>query len=102
MQTAISYVRVSTQTQGRSGLGIEAQRAAIARFADAEGFDLTDEFVEVETGKGSEPWTAVLGFQQRYLLLVRPPALSSWPNSAVSAEMCISSAVSWPTVCRSL
>ena len=50
MQTAISYVRVSTEKQGRSGLGIEAQRNAITRFADAEGFDLLDEFVEVETG----------------------------------------------------
>ena len=54
MQTAISYVRVSTEKQGRSGLGIEAQRNVIARFADAEGFDLIDEFVEVETGKGSD------------------------------------------------
>jgi DNA invertase Pin-like site-specific DNA recombinase len=54
MQTAISYVRVSTEQQGRSGLGIEAQRNAIARFADAEGFDLVDEFIEVETGKGSD------------------------------------------------
>ena len=54
MQTAISYVRVSTEKQGRSGLGIEAQRGAIARFADTEGFDLIDEFVEVETGKGSD------------------------------------------------
>ncbi len=54
MQTAISYVRVSTEKQGRSGLGIEAQRNAIARFADTEGFDLIDEFVEVESGKGSD------------------------------------------------
>ncbi len=54
MQTAISYVRVSTEKQGRSGLGIAAQRNAIARFADTEGFDLIDEFVEVESGKGSD------------------------------------------------
>lgn len=50
----ISYIRVSTQSQGKSGLGIEAQRAAIARFADAEGFEIVAEFVEVETGKGAD------------------------------------------------
>jgi Resolvase, N terminal domain len=35
-------------------LGIEAQRAAIARFAAAEGLEVLTEFVEVETGKGSD------------------------------------------------
>jgi len=50
----IGYIRVSTASQGRSGLGIEAQRAAIVRFAESEGFDVIREFVEVETGKGSD------------------------------------------------
>ena len=50
----ISYIRVSTARQGRSGLGLEAQREAIARFAESEGFKLTGEFVEVETGKGAD------------------------------------------------
>ncbi len=54
MQHAVAYYRVSTVRQGRSGLGIEAQRAAVARFADAEGFELTAEFVEAETGKGAD------------------------------------------------
>lgn len=55
MQSSIvSYVRVSTATQGRSGLGIEAQRAAISRFAEAEGLSLAGEFVEIETGKGAD------------------------------------------------
>jgi DNA invertase Pin-like site-specific DNA recombinase len=54
MQQAIAYYRVSTARQGRSGLGIEAQRDAVTRFAAAEGFDLTAEFVEVETGKGAD------------------------------------------------
>jgi DNA invertase Pin-like site-specific DNA recombinase len=48
------YVRVSTSQQGRSGLGIEAQREALARFAAAEGFELARVFVEVETGKGAD------------------------------------------------
>jgi DNA invertase Pin-like site-specific DNA recombinase len=50
----VSYIRVSTAQQGRSGLGMEAQRSAIARFAEAEGYELVREFVEVETGKGSD------------------------------------------------
>src|SRR5262245_37983631 len=54
MQQAIAYYRVSTARQGRSGLGIEAQKTAVQRFAAAEGFELTAEFVEVETGKGSD------------------------------------------------
>lgn len=54
MQKAVSYIRVSSTQQGRSGLGIEAQRQAVARFAMAENFDVIEEFVEVETGKGSD------------------------------------------------
>ena len=54
MQHAIAYYRVSTARQGRSGLGIEAQRAAVARFAEAEGYALVGEFTEVETGKGAD------------------------------------------------
>src|ERR1700738_4323886 len=48
----ITYIRVSSSQQGRSGLGIEAQRETLRHFADAEGFEITREFVEVETGKG--------------------------------------------------
>jgi DNA invertase Pin-like site-specific DNA recombinase len=54
MRQIISYLRVSTGKQGKSGLGIEAQRDAIARFAAAEGFEIPAEFVEVETGKGAD------------------------------------------------
>jgi DNA invertase Pin-like site-specific DNA recombinase len=50
----VAYLRVSTDRQGRSGLGLEAQRDAIARFAEAEGLAIVAELVEVETGKGSD------------------------------------------------
>jgi DNA invertase Pin-like site-specific DNA recombinase len=49
----VGYYRVSSAEQGRSGLGLEAQQAAVRRFAEAEGFELAAEFVEVETGKGA-------------------------------------------------
>jgi DNA invertase Pin-like site-specific DNA recombinase len=54
MRTVVAYIRVSTDKQGKSGLGIEAQRAAIARFVEAEGLALLGEHVEVETGKGAD------------------------------------------------
>jgi hypothetical protein len=54
MGKAVAYLRVSTQQQHRSGLGIEAQRAAIARFAEGEGIKIIAEFVEAETGKGAD------------------------------------------------
>src|SRR6202521_4213763 len=52
--SVITYLRVSTSQQGRSGLGIEAQRQSLRQFAKAEGLELVREFVEVETGKGSD------------------------------------------------
>jgi DNA invertase Pin-like site-specific DNA recombinase len=50
----VAYLRVSTTKQGTSGLGLEAQQAAIARFAEAEGMTSLAELVEVETGKGAD------------------------------------------------
>ena len=50
----VSYLRVSTDRQGKSGLGLGAQRAAVAAFAEANGFDIIREHVDVETGKGTD------------------------------------------------
>jgi DNA invertase Pin-like site-specific DNA recombinase len=54
MSNVIAYYRVSTDRQRRSGLGIEAQRAAVHRFAEAEGLEVLAEYVETETGKGAD------------------------------------------------
>jgi DNA invertase Pin-like site-specific DNA recombinase len=54
MKTAIAYIRVSTQKQGKSGLGLEAQQTAITAFAANHGFDVIEIFVEIETGKGAD------------------------------------------------
>lgn len=50
----VAYYRVSTARQGRSGLGLEAQRAAVLRFCEAEGLTVIRELTEVETGKGAD------------------------------------------------
>lgn len=50
----IAYFRVSTSRQGRSGLGLEAQKVAIGRFAHAQGIAVVGSFVEIETGKGAD------------------------------------------------
>ena len=46
----IALYRVSTDKQGRSGLGIEAQKEAVARYLNGGSWNLVAEFVEVETG----------------------------------------------------
>ena len=54
MRPIVADIRVSTQKQGASGLGLEAQRDAIIRFADAERYQVTETFSEIETGKGAD------------------------------------------------
>jgi DNA invertase Pin-like site-specific DNA recombinase len=54
MEPVIAYLRVSTQRQQRSGLGIEAQRAAIAQFAATEDLTIIAEYTEFESGKGAD------------------------------------------------
>lgn len=51
---ALAYTRVSTADQGRRGNGLEAQREAIERFAEVEGYEVVQWVTEVETGKGSD------------------------------------------------
>lgn len=53
-QTFVSYCRVSTQKQGKSGLGLEAQRDAVQRFVAMQGGRVVAEFQEVESGKRAD------------------------------------------------
>lgn len=53
MSKVVAYYRVSTQKQGRSGLGLEAQREAVRRYMSEHGSELLAEFEDIETGKGS-------------------------------------------------
>ena len=51
MRQAVIYRRVSTSEQGKSGLGLEGQAEAIARFCAAEGFEAAEGFQDVASGK---------------------------------------------------
>jgi DNA invertase Pin-like site-specific DNA recombinase len=51
MSAAVGYLRVSSREQGKSGLGLEAQRAAIEAFCTREGISIPEYFTEVESGK---------------------------------------------------
>lgn len=53
MQKFVSYLRVSTDRQGASGLGLEAQRAAVLQHLAGRG-ELVAEFLEVESGKNND------------------------------------------------
>lgn len=50
----VAYYRVSTAKQGRSGLGLEAQRKAVAAFLNGGSWTLAAEFTEVESGKRND------------------------------------------------
>lgn len=50
----VTYIRVSTDKQGRSGLGLEAQRAAISAYARSANAVTVEEFQEVESGRKND------------------------------------------------
>jgi Resolvase, N terminal domain len=50
----VAYYRVSTDRQGRSGLGLEAQQEAVRSYLDGGSWQLVDEVVEVESGKRND------------------------------------------------
>lgn len=53
-QSAVGYLRVSTREQGRSGLGLAAQRREIEAFAAREGFSIRSWYQDVHTGAGKD------------------------------------------------
>jgi DNA invertase Pin-like site-specific DNA recombinase len=53
VKPAVAYLRVSTRNQGESGLGIDAQRAAVEKHCRQNELELIDEFLEIESGRVS-------------------------------------------------
>ena len=93
MPSAICYTRVSTSKQGQSGLGLEAQQAAVDAFCTQHGFEIAGRYSEVETGKGADA-------------LDRRPVLGEasvcWPNAALLRRVletrCGFLGCRWPTI----
>jgi DNA invertase Pin-like site-specific DNA recombinase len=54
MQAAIGYLRVSTREQGRSGLGLAAQRLEIEKFGARERFEVKSWHQDIQTGAGAD------------------------------------------------
>jgi DNA invertase Pin-like site-specific DNA recombinase len=54
MQAAVGYLRVSTREQGRSGLGLAAQRSEIEAFGAQHGLSIKSWYQDVQTGAGAD------------------------------------------------
>jgi DNA invertase Pin-like site-specific DNA recombinase len=59
----IAYLRVSTTKQGKSGLGLAAQRKAVTDFLNGGNWQLVKEFVEIESGKKADRPQLMKAFQ---------------------------------------
>jgi DNA invertase Pin-like site-specific DNA recombinase len=59
----ITYFRVSTARQGRSGLGIDAQREAVKTYLNGGDWQIVGQFTEVESGKRSDRPALSFGLQ---------------------------------------
>jgi DNA invertase Pin-like site-specific DNA recombinase len=107
MKPIVAHYRVSTQKQARSrkkglGLGLEAQREALERFAQANGLQIVTEFTEIETGKGAEALELRPQLASALNMARKRNARSRSQSSIGFPEMSISSAGSWRIAYRSL
>lgn len=73
----IEFYRVSTQKQGRSGLGLEAQQAAVTSFINSKGACSVGKFVEIESGGNKDRITANSNLTIEKLLSKRPKLLEA-------------------------
>ncbi len=71
----VAYYRVSTERQGRSGLGLDAQRDAVSRHLDGGSWSLLGEFTEIESGRNNARPQLAAGHRQLVGLRSRSHAI---------------------------
>jgi|TARA_R110002012_G_scaffold53056_18_gene136436 DNA invertase Pin-like site-specific DNA recombinase len=71
---AVAYYRVSTASQARSGLGLEAQRRAVVDMCVGRGLEIIAEFTEVESGKRNDRPELAEALRRSKLTGARPSA----------------------------
>ena len=88
----IAYYRVSTGKQRISGLGLEAQRNAVADYLNGGRWTLLEEYTEVESGKNSDRPQLARALASRRVHKATPVVAPSWTVLRVT---CISFLVLW-------
>jgi hypothetical protein len=85
----VAYFRVSTDRQGKSGLGLEAQRKSVLDFLDGGRWSLAAEFTEVESGMGrADP---IISWRRRSMCSTSEPGArglgsgSGWSSTTSSS-----------------
>ena len=74
MKQAVAYYRVSTQRQGRSGLGLDAQQSAVKTYCQANEYELIDEVAEVKSTRRCQiRLLEALDFCKRIDATLNPP-----------------------------
>jgi DNA invertase Pin-like site-specific DNA recombinase len=85
----VAYYRVSTDRQGQSGLGLEAQRTAVMSYLNGGDWKLVAEFTEVESGKHSDRGqlrAAQAACKKHKATLVSPSSTGSAVTSTFSQD----------------
>jgi Resolvase, N terminal domain len=102
MQAAIGYLRVSAREQGRSELGLAAQRSEIEAFGAREGLSVRARYQDLQTGGGADALLLRPGLAAalKEAKAARCPLIVS--SSTASRARCTSSPSSWSIGCISL
>jgi DNA invertase Pin-like site-specific DNA recombinase len=99
----VAYFRVSTDRQGKSGLGLDAQREAVMNYLNGGRWSLVDEFTEVESGKRAdrpELEKALAACKKQKAKLVIPKLDRLSRNLAFIATLMESALSSWRSITR--